>query len=164
MNKETDSTQRTLISPQGHTANFPTDLPPIDDYLGPAKTEVVKFRCGHTAPMFYAFSVNGLILGVTQRFITEKEECADCMTKRIAKFPRCAVCGRRINEGSAVALYLDDGQFRLDATKVKYHNKSCVVGCAECAPYGDFLAGEWQSGHFFSMEALIAESLIMLLR
>jgi hypothetical protein len=153
----TDGATRTLISPDGRSASFPTDLRPTDDYVGPAKAEEVEFKCGHKGPMFYAMSVNGDTSTVTAIFIKERVMCAACLTAKLTATPRCAICGHRIEEDSQVALYLDDGCFRSDATRVEFDTKSCVIGGGCCVPEGIKPAGRWRDGRFVSNEALAME-------
>ena len=143
-----------LISADGESRfPLPTNLPPVDDYVGPARPEEVEFRCGHKEPMFYGFTVYGDAFLVSEKQATERVMCANCLAAKMLKdATRCALCGRLIEPGTLVALYRDAPVFRHDALRVKQDGEACVLGCKRCAPDGVIPAGSWDGANFVSIK------------
>jgi hypothetical protein len=135
-----------LFSKQKYSDRFDMKTEKVE-YMGGLP---VLFNCGHTMPAHGKISFWNCIFEEDFSGETEIEAmCADCALKHLQKHAiRCALCGRVIIPGSAVALY--------DKCN-KYINKQaatfvddCVIGClyADCCPSGGFFAGHWTEKGF----------------
>jgi len=164
--KNRDENRPELISPNG-TLRMPSPagLPPVDNYVGPARSTETTFACGHTGPMFYAMTFYGVTIVAPPEHAEDKDECADCVKARMLKGKtRCALCGRLIVPDRPVALYRDAPGFISEALRFDHDGQTCVMGCRYCAPSEDFLVGEWNGDKFVSGMDVLREGLLKLLQ
>src|SRR5262245_30689598 len=66
----------------------------------------VEYACGHTFAASFAHNFYGDIRTLTDKMLTQRERCGECLLAMVKKVSiRCVLCGHIIFPSEAVALY-----------------------------------------------------------
>lgn len=141
------------LSVAASTQEPPSAPPQVSDEctVVPKSKDKVAFACGHEDFSVFAHNFFGAEFPVNAAFLRSRVKCGACMLAEVRPLLiHCAVCGRVIFPGDAVAVYDNDASFNKAWVTAADEKATGVIGCLrmDCCPSGGFFAGHWNGRSF----------------